>query len=86
MCVYGISPKLNMELDWSKAPYNWQVKFIQWPEIKDAADVHGQIVDWIKEGVLDPNDYISHVIGFDNVIEAYDLVTQRKANKIAIKF
>ncbi|WHH60496.1 zinc-binding dehydrogenase [Petroclostridium sp. X23] len=86
MCVYGISPKLGMEIDWSKAPYNWQVKFIQWPEIEDAAEVHEQIVDWVKEGVLDPKDYISHVIDFDHIIEAYDLVAQRKANKIAIKF
>lgn len=31
ICCYGISPKLGMDLDWSEAPYNWTLQFVQWP-------------------------------------------------------
>ena len=27
-----------MELDWSKAPYNWSLNFVQWPSKKEEAE------------------------------------------------
>lgn len=35
ICGYGISLKLSMELDWSTAPYNWSLNFVQWPSKKE---------------------------------------------------
>ncbi len=87
ICCYGISPKLNMELDWSKAPYNWSLQFIQWPSKLEEAKAHIQIINWIRLGVLDPDDFISDVIEFDKVIDAFKMVEERKAKKkIVIKF
>lgn len=87
ICCYGISPKLNMELDWSKAPYNWTLQFIQWPSKLEESECHTQVTSWIKMGVLDPDDFISDVIEFDRIIDAFKLVEERKAKKkIVIKF
>jgi len=87
ICCYGISPKLNMELDWSKAPYNWTLQFIQWPSKLEEAEAHTQILSWIKMGVLNPDDFISDVIGFEGIIDAFKMVEERKAKKkIVIKF
>ena len=53
ICTYGISPKMNMELDWSLAPYNWNLRFLQWPRKAQEAAAHNQIVGWIQAGALD---------------------------------
>ena len=88
ICCYGISPKLGMELDWSKAPYNWTVQFVQWPSKKEEAEAHAQIMAWINLGVLNPKDFISDVFDFDNIIDAFKLVEEGKSGtkKIIIKY
>jgi threonine dehydrogenase-like Zn-dependent dehydrogenase len=88
ICCYGISPKLTMELDWSKAPYNWSLDFIQWPSKKEEGDAHAQIMSWINLGVLKPMDFISDVFDFDHIIDAFKLVEERKSStkKIVISY
>lgn len=88
ICCYGISANLGMDLDWSHAPYNWSVDFIQWPLKKEEAEAHEQIMAWINLGVLNPYDFISDIIEFDNIIDAFELVNKKLSStkKIIIKF
>lgn len=88
ICCYGISPKLNMELDWSKAPYNWNLQFVQWPSKKEEGEAHAQIMAWINQGVLEARDFISHVFPFAQCLEAFQLVEKREpgTKKIIIQF
>ena len=88
ICCYGISPQLHMELDWSKAPYNWSLNFVQWPSKREEGEVHQQIMAWINAGVLHPSDFISHVFPFDNILDAFALLDARRPDtqKIVIQF
>lgn len=88
ICGYGISPKLGMELDWSRAPYNWSLNFVQWPSKKEEGEAHAQIMAWINTGVLDPMDFISHTFPFDRALDAFALVERREpgTKKIVITF
>lgn len=87
ICCYGISPKLNMELDWSKAPYNWTLQFVQWPSKLEESEAHSQVINWMQMGVLKPEDFISDVIPFENILDAFKMVEERKTRKkIVIKF
>jgi threonine dehydrogenase-like Zn-dependent dehydrogenase len=88
ICCYGISPKLGMDLDWSRAPYNWSLDFVQWPSKKEEGEAHAQIMAWINLGVLDPKDFISDVFDFDHIIDAFKLVEERKSStkKIVIRY
>jgi len=87
ICCYGISPKLGVELDWSKAPYNWSLQFIQWPSKLEESEANTQIINWIRMGVLNPDDFISDVIDFEKILDAFKMVEERKAKKkIVIKF
>jgi threonine dehydrogenase-like Zn-dependent dehydrogenase len=88
ICCYGISPHLGMNLDWSKAPYNWTIQFVQWPSKKEEADAHSQVMAWINLGVLKPKDFISDVFDFEHIIDAFKLVEERKSGtkKIVIKY
>lgn len=88
ICCYGISPKLGMELDWSKAPYNWSLDFVQWPSKKEESEAHEQIMAWINMGVLNPYDFISDIIDFDHALDAFKIIEERRPStkKIVIKF
>ena len=88
ICGYGISPKLGMELDWSHAPYNWSLNFVQWPSKEEEARAHSQIMVWINAGVLSPADFISHTFSFDQILDAFALVEKREpgTKKIVITF
>lgn len=88
ICGYGISPKLGMELDWSRAPYNWSLNFVQWPSKKEEGEAHAQIMAWINAGVLDPMDFITHTFSFENILDAFALVEKREpgTGKIVITF
>ena len=87
VCCYGISPELGMQLDWSRAPYNWTLQFVQWPSKQEEADAHSQILSWMELGVLNPADFISDVIPFANILDAFRLVEEKRAKgKIIIQF
>ena len=87
ICVYGISPKLDMNLSWASAPYNWGVKFLQFPVKAQEAAAHDQIITWVRMGVLDLKDYVSHVIPFSNILDAFDMVEKKvPCKKIVIKY
>lgn len=88
ICCYGISPDFSMNLDWSKAPYNWDLHFVQMPSKLEEGETHNQIMSWINGGVLNPNDFISDVIPFNNILDAFKLVEERNhaTKKIIIKY
>lgn len=87
VCVYGISEQMNANVDWSKCPYNWTLHFHQFPSKKAESEAHDQIVNWIKMGLLDPNDYISHVFDFADIDQAFEKIHNREPMmKMVIKF
>ncbi len=87
VCVYGISENMTQEVDWSKCPYNWTLHFHQFPSKKAEAEAHGQIVSWIQAGILDPQEYVSHVFDFADIDKAFDKIEKREPMmKMVIKF
>ena len=84
ICCYGISANCKMELDWSKAPYNWNLIFQQFPSKAEEGAVNEQILAWIREGIIDLKEYISDYIPFENVIEGFGKLAEKKIAKKAI--
>ncbi|MBQ4575028.1 MAG: zinc-binding dehydrogenase [Clostridia bacterium] len=87
ICVYGISEQMTANIDWSKCPYNWTLHFHQFPSKKAESEAHDQICAWIKAGILNPMDYISHVFDFADIDKAFDRIKNRESSmKMVIKF
>ncbi len=87
ICVYGISANLDMNISWADAPYNWGLKFLQFPNKVDEAAAHDQIINWVRMGVIDLKDYVSHVIPFENILDAFDMLERKEpVKKIVIKY
>ncbi len=87
VCVYGISAKMNQEIDWSKNPYNWTLQFNQFPSKKREGKAHEQIIKWIECGELDPAFFISHRIPFEEMDKAFDMIENKeKMLKMVVMF
>ena len=80
MCCYGISPRLDMHLDWNRAPYNWSLDFVQWPSKLEESEAHSQVISWIALGALDPAQFISKVIPFDDILTAFQDLEEKKTD------
>ncbi len=87
ICCYGISPKTKFELDWSDAPYNWQVQFQQFPSKKEEGEAHEQVIKWVEKGELVLDDYISDIFDFADIFTAFEKLEARQiAKKCIIKY
>jgi threonine dehydrogenase-like Zn-dependent dehydrogenase len=87
ICCYGISADLNMELDWSESAYNWSLHFVQWPSKLEESQCHEQIVAWIRGGELKPADFISDVVDFADIVQAFERADKGPiAKKIIVRF
>ena len=72
ICCYGISYKSNMELDWTDAPYNWNICFQQMPSKVEEGEAYAQVLSWLRNGAISLKDYISDYAEFKDIIEAFN--------------
>ncbi len=87
ICCYGISSNLKTEIDWTHAPYNWQLQFQQFPSKVEEGEAHEQIMDWLKTGVIHLKDYISDVYDFADILQAFEKLEKREiAKKCIIRY
>lgn len=78
VCVYGVLAKTKLNLDFTDAPYNWNVIFQQMPSKKEEGEAHAQVLEYLRSGKIVLKDYISHYMPFENVLEAFDMLKKGK--------
>lgn len=81
---YGVPEKEEITIDFSKASYNWSVKFQQMPRKKEEGEAHAQVLEWIQSGDLIVKDFISDYFAFEDSLEAYDKLLNREVMKKGI--
>ena len=87
ICCYGISAETSMQLDWSRAPYNWTLCFQQMPSKTEEGEAHAQVLAWLRSGAISLKDYISDYIDFADILSAFERLENRElALKCIIKY
>ena len=86
ICVYGISPKTNTEIDWEKAPYNWNIHFVQKPTFPEEHAVHNRVVEFVRSSAINLDDFVSHVLPVEEFEEGFRLSQSKQATKVALTF
>jgi len=81
---YGVLEKEEITIDFSKASYNWSFVCQQMPEKSEEGEAHDQVIEWVREGKLVLKDYISDYFSFDDSVEAYEKLLDRKIVKKGI--
>ena len=86
VAVYGISPKCNAQIDWEKAPYNWDIHFVQWPTFEEEAATHEEVVKFVREGRLNLDRFVSDTFDIDDFEKGFDAIKSGDCLKVALKF
>lgn len=84
ICCYGISPVCEMNLDWSRSGYNWQLQFQQFPSKIEEGQVNEQINNWLADGTIHLRDYISDYFSFSCILDAFARLERREISKKGI--
>ncbi|WP_218192311.1 zinc-dependent alcohol dehydrogenase [Brachybacterium vulturis] len=87
MFCYGVPKTHSMDLEWSEAPYNWTLKFQQFPRKDEEGECHQQIVDWAECGDIVLSKFISEIVPVDDSPELFErYLAGRTSGKIVLKF
>ena len=81
---YGVLEKEEITIDFSKASYNWNFICQQMPEKAEEGAAHEQILEWVRSGELVMKDFISDYFSFEEALEAYEKLLDRKVAKKGI--
>ncbi len=81
---YGVPEKEEITIDFSKCDYNWRVIYQQMPRKREEGAAHAQVMEWIRSGKLVIRDFISDYFDFDDAVEAYQRLLDRKILKKGI--
>ena len=84
---YGVPEKEEITIDFHRAPYNWRVIYQQMPRKKEEGEATEQVLAWIRSGELKIKDFISDYYQFDQSVQAYeDLLNKKIMKKCIITF
>lgn len=78
VCVYGVPATTKLNLDFSEAPYNWNLMFQQMPSKNEEGDAQEQVIKWLRNGDIVLKDYISDYMTFDDVLAAFEKLERRE--------
>ncbi|QKI81553.1 zinc-binding dehydrogenase [Kroppenstedtia eburnea] len=84
---YGVPNVNHMTLDWTDAPYNWKLNFQQMPYKAEEAACHEQVLEWVADRKLVLSDFISEIVDFEHVLDAFrDYLEGKTMKKVIIKY
>jgi threonine dehydrogenase-like Zn-dependent dehydrogenase len=83
VCALGVLRKGDSSVDLSLLKNNTSVHMLNFPFHE--YDVLEENLRYIKEGVINPKDYYSHVLPMDQVEEALRLVLAKEAVKVVLR-
>jgi threonine dehydrogenase-like Zn-dependent dehydrogenase len=87
ICCYGVPAVNSANIDWGKAPYNWNLCFQQMPRKREEGEAYSQVLAWLRSGVIKLKDFISDYAAFDELIDVFEHVQKRQiALKCVIRF
>jgi len=84
--VYGVIAAENINLQKCKGPYNFNLFVHQWPTRHRERAAQQPLCDWLREGKLDPQEFITHEFQLDQINDALDAVKGGSVLKALIRY
>ena len=60
------------------------LQFQQFPSKVEEGEATDQVMQWIRDGVIDLKDYISDYFDFENILDAFEKLEKREISKKGI--
>jgi len=86
ICIYGVIADAAMTLEKGKGPYNFNLYMHQWPTRFRERAAQAPLCDWIRQGKLDPREFITHEFPVEKVNDALAAVRAGKVIKVLLRY
>ena len=84
--VYGVIADPSMTIMKSEGPYNFNLIVHQWPTRWRERQAQEPLCDWLRQGKLDPAEFITHKIPLERIGEALEEVEQGNVLKALLRY
>ncbi len=86
ICVYGVLGSSEIRFQKETGPYNFNLLVHQWPTREAEAAALNPLLKWIREGLLDENNFVTGVYSAAEICQAVEETKQPHAIKTMIQF
>lgn len=86
VCVYGVIDKPAIDVEKAAGPYNFNLLIHQWPTRTLEAAAQEPICQWLRQGRLNANDFISVEYPLDRINDALQFASSGRALKILLRY
>ena len=77
---------MPITIEKGRGPYNFNLVVHQWPTRHRERAAQGKLCEWIREGKLKPEDYITHEFPVEQINDALEAVRQGEVIKALLRF
>jgi threonine dehydrogenase-like Zn-dependent dehydrogenase len=86
VCVYGVIDALSVQLHKKRAPYNFNLLVHQWPTRRNEAAAQEPLCEWLRQGKLAHNDFLSAEYPIEYIRQALELSRTGQTVKTLLRF
>ena len=72
LCIYGVLANETIPLKKSLGPYNFNLFVHQWPTRFRERAAQEPLCQWIREGKLKADEFVTHTFPFEKIVDALD--------------
>jgi len=86
VCVYGVLGEPQLLLEKATGPYNFNLLVHQWPTRRREREAQGPLTEWIEQGVLRAEEFVTHEFPVDQIGAALAAVAAGDVVKCLLRF
>lgn len=86
VCVYGVIDTPAVRLEMNRGPYNFNLYIHQWPTRSRESAAQEPLCEWIRQGKLHQDEFLSAEYPIEQVVEAFEQSKTGKPIKTLLRF
>ncbi len=84
--VYGVIAESSITVEKSRGPYNFNLTMHQWPTRSRERAAQEPLCEWIREGKISTDDFLTHEFPVEKIGDALDAVASGQVIKALLRF
>ncbi len=86
ICVYGVITDETITVNKAAGPYNFNLYVHQWPTRFRERAAQEPLCEWIKQGKIKPEDFLTHNFKMEQINDALDAVKSGQVIKAILRY
>ncbi len=84
--VYGVIAESSITVEKSRGPYNFNLTMHQWPTRSRERAAQEPLCEWLREGKISTDDFLTHEFPVEQIGDALDAVASGQVIKALLRF